>query len=192
METKDQWNVQKFQRKEPSKKVYWKELLLNGNWESWKHRDTEDSRLNTVFKFLWNFSLYLTRIIPWVNPFEFLLLLSNIWKINNFLWTQLKPLYSVFKKTKKLRTFLCCSGKLYEECWWAVSSKNRVSKTAEELMRFVYAAFAIPNGIIYGKPHCPAKENSMTKVNWKFGEKKTLGQTWNQFQRKEVEFSMHR
>ncbi len=59
----------------------------------------------------------------------------------------------------------CCSGKLHEECCEVFHSKKEFPKT-----------FRMVN--IYGKPHCPAKENSMTKVNWKFGEKKTLGQNW--------------
>jgi uncharacterized protein YchJ len=43
-------------------------------------------------------------------------------------------------------------------------------------MRSRYAAFAIPNGEYLWETHCLAKENSTTKVNWKLGEKKTLGQ----------------
>ena len=67
----------------------------------------------------------------------------------------------------------CCSGKLYEECCGEVFILKRVSKTAEELMRSRYAAFAIPNGEYLCKPHCPAKENSMTKVNWSWGKENT-------------------
>ncbi len=77
----------------------------------------------------------------------------------------------------------CCSGKLYEECCEPFHSKKEFPKTAEELMRSRYAAFAIPNGEYLWQTTLPskrkfhdAKENSMTKVNWKFGEKKTLGQ----------------
>ena len=40
----------------------------------------------------------------------------------------------------------CCSGKLYEECCESFHSKKEFPKTAEELMRSRYAAFAIPNG----------------------------------------------
>ena len=40
----------------------------------------------------------------------------------------------------------CCSGKLYEECCEPFHSKKEFPKTAEELMRSRYAAFAIPNG----------------------------------------------
>ncbi len=61
-------------------------------------------------------------------------------------------------------------------------------------MRSRYPAFAIPNGAIsYGKPHCPAKGNFMTKVNWKLGEKKTLGQNWKSYNssEKEVEFKAY-
>ena len=43
------------------------------------------------------------------------------------------------------------------------------------------------------KPHCPAKENSMTKVNWKFGEKENI---WTKLEiiqssEKKVEFKAY-
>lgn len=63
----------------------------------------------------------------------------------------------------------CCSGKLYEECCEPFHSKKVFPKTAEELMRSRYAAFAIPNGDYLWETTLPNKRKFHHKTeleNW--------------------------
>ena len=63
----------------------------------------------------------------------------------------------------------CCSGKLYEECCELFHSKKEFPKTAEELMRSRYAAFAIPNGDYLWETTLPNKRKFHHKTeleNW--------------------------
>ena len=84
----------------------------------------------------------------------------------------------------------CCSGKLYEECCELFHSKKEFPKTAEELMRSRYAAFAIPNGDYLWETTLPNKRKFHHKTeleNW--GKENT----WTKLEiiqssEKEVEF----
>ena len=63
----------------------------------------------------------------------------------------------------------CCSGKLYEECCEPFHSKKEFPKTAEDLMRSRYAAFAIPNGYYLWETTLPSKRKFHHKTeleNW--------------------------
>ena len=87
----------------------------------------------------------------------------------------------------------CCSGKLYEECCEAFHSKKEFPKTAEELMRSRYAAFAIPNGDYLWETTLPNKRKFHHKTeleNW--GKENT----WTKLEiiqssEKEVEFKAY-
>ena len=87
----------------------------------------------------------------------------------------------------------CCSGKLYEECCELFHSKNEFPKTAEELMRSRYAAFAIPNGDYLWETTLPNKRKFHHKTeleNW--GKENT----WTKLEiikssEKEVEFKAY-
>ena len=57
----------------------------------------------------------------------------------------------------------CYSGKLYEECCEPFHSKKEFPKTAEELMRSRYAAFAIPNGEYLWQTTLPSKRKLQHK-----------------------------
>lgn len=63
----------------------------------------------------------------------------------------------------------CCSGKLYEECCEPFHSKKAFPKTAEELMRSRYTAFAIPNADYLWETTLPNKRKFHHKTeleNW--------------------------
>ena len=87
----------------------------------------------------------------------------------------------------------CCSGKLYEECCELFHSKKEFPKTAEELMRSRYAAFAIPNGDYLWETTLPNKRKFHHKTeleNW--GKENT----WTKLEiiqsnEKEVEFKAY-
>ena len=87
----------------------------------------------------------------------------------------------------------CCSGKLYEECCELFDSKKEFPKTAEELMRSRYAAFAIPNGDYLWETTLPNKRKFHHKTeleNW--GKENT----WTKLEiiqssEKEVEFKAY-
>ena len=87
----------------------------------------------------------------------------------------------------------CCSGKLYEECCELFHSKKDFPKTAEELMRSRYAAFAIPNGDYLWETTLPNKRKFHHKTeleNW--GKENT----WTKLEiiqssEKEVEFKAY-
>lgn len=87
----------------------------------------------------------------------------------------------------------CCSGKLYEECCEPFHSKKEFPKTAEELMRSRYAAFAIPNGDYLWETTLPNKRKFHHKTeleNW--GKENT----WTKLEiikssEKEVEFKAY-
>ena len=87
----------------------------------------------------------------------------------------------------------CCSGKLYEECCELFHSKKKFPKTAEELMRSRYAAFAIPNGDYLWETTLPNKRKFHHKTeleNW--GKENT----WTKLEiiqsnEKEVEFKAY-
>ena len=87
----------------------------------------------------------------------------------------------------------CCSGKLYEECCELFHSKKEFPKTAEELMRSRYAAFAIPNGDYLWETTLPNKRKFHHKIeleNW--GKENT----WTKLEiiqssEKEVEFKAY-
>ena len=87
----------------------------------------------------------------------------------------------------------CCSGKLYEECCELFHSKKEFPKTAEELMRSRYAAFAIPNGDYLWESTLPNKRKFHHKTeleNW--GKENT----WTKLEiiqssEKEVEFKAY-
>ena len=87
----------------------------------------------------------------------------------------------------------CCSGKLYEECCELFHSKKEFPKTAEELMRSRYAAFAIPNGDFLWETTLPNKRKFHHKTeleNW--GKENT----WTKLEiiqssEKEVEFKAY-
>ena len=87
----------------------------------------------------------------------------------------------------------CCSGKLYEECCELFHSKKEFPKTAEELMRSRYAAFAIPNGDYLWETTLPNKRKFHPKTeleNW--GKENT----WTKLEiiqssEKEVEFKAY-
>ena len=87
----------------------------------------------------------------------------------------------------------CCSGKLYEECCELFHSKKKFPKTAEELMRSRYAAFAIPNGDYLWETTLPHKRKFHHKTeleNW--GKENT----WTKLEiikssEKEVEFKAY-
>lgn len=51
----------------------------------------------------------------------------------------------------------CCSGKSYEECCNPFHKKEKFPKTAEELMRSRFSAFAIPNGEYLMETTTPSK-----------------------------------
>ena len=87
----------------------------------------------------------------------------------------------------------CCSGKLYEECCELFHSKKKFPKTAKELMRSRYAAFAIPNGDYLWETTLPNKRKFHHKTeleNW--GKENT----WTKLEiikssEKEVEFKAY-
>jgi len=87
----------------------------------------------------------------------------------------------------------CCSGKLYEECCELFHFKKVFPKTAEELMRSRYAAFAIPNGDYLWETTLPNKRKFHHKTeleNW--GKENT----WTKLEiikssEKEVEFKAY-
>ena len=87
----------------------------------------------------------------------------------------------------------CCSGKLYEECCELFHSKKEFPKTAEELMRSRYAAFAIPNGDYLWETTLPNKRKFHHKTeleNW------GKDNTWTKLEiiqssEKEVEFKAY-
>ena len=87
----------------------------------------------------------------------------------------------------------CCSGKLYEECCEPFHSKKELPKTAEELMRSRYSAFAIPNGDYLWETTLPNKRKFHHKTeleNW--GKENT----WTKLEiiqsnEKEVEFKAY-
>jgi SEC-C motif-containing protein len=87
----------------------------------------------------------------------------------------------------------CCSGKLYEECCELFHSKKEFPKTAEELMRSRYVAFAIPNGDYLWETTLPNKRKFHHKTeleNW--GKENT----WTKLEiiqssEKEVEFKAY-
>ena len=87
----------------------------------------------------------------------------------------------------------CCSGKLYEECCELFHSKKEFPKTAEELMRSLYAAFAIPNGDFLWETTLPNKRKFHHKTeleNW------GKDNTWTKLEiiqssEKEVEFKAY-
>ena len=87
----------------------------------------------------------------------------------------------------------CCSGKLYEECCEPFHSKKEFPKTAEQLMRSRYAAFAIPNGDYLWETTLPNKRKFHHKTeleNW------GKDNTWTKLEiiqssEKEVEFKAY-
>ena len=87
----------------------------------------------------------------------------------------------------------CCSGKLYEECCELFHSKKEFPKTAEQLMRSRYAAFAIPNGDYLWETTLPNKRKFHHKTeleNW------GKDNTWTKLEiiqssEKEVEFKAY-
>ena len=87
----------------------------------------------------------------------------------------------------------CCSGKLYEECCELFHSKKEFPKTAEELMRSRFSAFAIPNGDYLWETTLPNKRKFHHKTeleNW--GKENT----WTKLEiiqssEKEVEFKAY-
>ena len=87
----------------------------------------------------------------------------------------------------------CCSGKLYEECCELFHSKKEFPKTAEELMRSRYAAFAIPNGDYLWETTLPNKRKFHHKTDLKNWGKEN---TWTKLEiikssEKEVEFKAY-
>ena len=87
----------------------------------------------------------------------------------------------------------CCSGKLYKECCEPFHSKKDFPKTAEELMRSRFSAFAIPNGDYLWETTLPNKRKFHHKTeleNW--GKENT----WTKLEiiqssEKEVEFKAY-
>ena len=70
----------------------------------------------------------------------------------------------------------CCSGKLYDECCEPFHSKKEFPKTAEELMRSRYAAFAIPNGEYLWQTTLPSKRKFHDKSELEAWGKENTGQ----------------
>ena len=87
----------------------------------------------------------------------------------------------------------CCSGKLYEECCKVFHSKKEFPKTAEELMRSRYTAFAIPNGEYLWQTTLPSKRKFHDKSELEVWGKEN---TWTKLEiinssKKEVEFKAY-
>ena len=87
----------------------------------------------------------------------------------------------------------CYSGKLYEECCEPFHSKKEFPKTAEELMRSRYAAFAIPNGEYLWQTTLPSKRKFHDKSELEAWGKEN---TWTKLEiinssEKEVEFKAY-
>lgn len=75
---------------------------------------------------------------------------------------------------------LCCSGKSYSDCCKLFHLNKKLPKTAEELMRSRYCAYAIPNGEYLILTTLPSERRFHSKQKmqeWGGGE--YLGKTRN-------------